>query len=79
MLGAEIDVPSLSGNIKMKVPAGTQSGKVFRLREKGAPDVHSRRKGDELVRIIVDIPTDLTANERKLVQEFAKLRGISTG
>jgi len=78
VLGAEIEVPTLNGSVKMKIPAGTQSGRIFRLREKGAPDVRSRARGDELVRVIVDIPETLSAAERKLMQEFARLRGINT-
>ncbi|MGE5279416.1 MAG: molecular chaperone DnaJ [Deltaproteobacteria bacterium] len=76
ILGAEIEVPTLSGNVTMKVPAGTQSGKTFRLREKGLPDIHSRHRGDEHVRIIVDIPTGLAGKERQLVQDLARLRGV---
>lgn len=75
MLGGEIDIPTLNGLVKMKIPPGTQSGRVFRLREKGVPDIRSRQRGDELVRVIVDIPDDLSSNEKKLIQEFARLRG----
>lgn len=77
ILGAEIDVPTLTGNVRMKIPSGTQSGRVFRLREKGAPDLKTRAKGDELVRVVVDIPSGLSGPEKKLMQEFARLRGIS--
>ena len=76
LLGGEIDVPTLGGSVKMRVPSGTQSGKVFRLREKGVPDLHSRDTGDELVRVIVDIPGNLSSGEKKLMQEFARLRGV---
>lgn len=79
ILGADIDVPTLTGNVQMKIPPGTPSGKVFRLREKGVPDVHSRSKGDELVRVVVDIPAGLSGQEKKLIQEFARLRGITLG
>jgi len=57
----------------MKIPAGTQSGKIFRLKEKGIVDLHGRARGDELVRINVEIPTRLTSQQRRLVEEFAKL------
>jgi molecular chaperone DnaJ len=73
VLGSEVEVPTLTGKVEMKVPAGTQSGKIFRLREKGIPDVHSRGTGDELVRIIVDIPTKLTSEQRRLMEEFARI------
>jgi len=75
ILGAEIEVPSLHGKIKMKVPAGTQSGSVFRLKEKGIPDVHSGRHGDELVRVNIQIPKNLTSEQRRLIEEFARLSG----
>jgi len=77
VLGAEIQVPTLSGHAQMKIPAGTQSGKTFRLREKGIPDVHGRGIGDELVRVIVDIPQKLTSEQRRLMEEFAKASGES--
>ncbi len=76
ILGAEVDVPTLYGNVKMKIPSGTQSGKVFRVRDKGVPDVRTHVKGDELVRIVVDIPQGLNAAQRKLIEEFARLRNI---
>lgn len=76
ILGSEIDVPTLYGQVKMKVPAGTPSGKVFRVRDKGVPDLHSRSKGDELVKVIIDIPQGLTAPQKKLIEEFARMRNI---
>jgi molecular chaperone DnaJ len=76
ILGAEIEVPTLTGNVMMKIPTGTDSGKIFRLREKGVPDLRSRRKGDELVSVVVDIPQYLNSAEKKLMQEFARMRGI---
>jgi molecular chaperone DnaJ len=76
ILGAEVDAPTLDGSVRMKIPAGTPSGKVFRLREKGVPDVHTRRRGDELVRVLVDMPQSLSGAERKLIQEFARSRGV---
>jgi molecular chaperone DnaJ len=79
ILGSDIEVPTLSGNVEMKVPPGTQSGRTFRLREKGLPDVHTRRRGDELVRVVVDIPTGLSGKERQLIQELARLRGVQAG
>jgi molecular chaperone DnaJ len=73
VLGSEVEVHTLDGKVEMKIPAGTQSGKVFRLREKGIPDVHSRGNGDELVRVIVDIPTRLTSEQRRLMEEFSRI------
>lgn len=74
-LGTEIDVPTLEGKVKMKIPAGTQSGKVFRLKGKGVRDVHSYRQGDELVRTAVETPTRLTPRQKELLREFAALGG----
>ena len=59
----------------MKIPAGTQSGRIFRLREKGIPDVHGRGIGDELVRVNVEIPARLNSEQRRLMEEFARLSG----
>jgi len=75
ILGGEVEVPTLSGNVMMKIPQGTQSGKIFRLKEKGVPDVHSRVKGDELVRVNIEIPSRLSAEQRRLIEEFARLSG----
>ena len=70
-LGAEITVPTLAGKAKMKIPAGTQTGVVFRLRGEGMPRLGDRGKGDELVRVIVKTPTKLTDRQKKALQELA--------
>ena len=75
VLGGEVEVPTLDGKVSMKIPQGTQSGKAFRLREKGIPDLHGRGNGDELVRINVEIPGHLTTEQRRLIEEFARLSG----
>jgi molecular chaperone DnaJ len=75
ILGAEVEVPTLNGKVSMKIPPGTQSGRIFRLKEKGVPDLHGRGIGDELVRVNVDIPARLTPEQRKLIEEFARLSG----
>lgn len=74
-LGAEIDVPTLEGKVKMKIPAGTQSGKVFRLKGKGVRDVQGYRQGDQLVRAVVETPTHLTPRQKELLRELAALGG----
>ena len=74
-LGAEIDVPTLDGKVKMKIPAGTQSGKVFRLSGKGVKDVQGYRQGDEHVRVVVETPTHLTSRQKELLKEFATIGG----
>jgi molecular chaperone DnaJ len=74
-LGTEIEVPTLTGNAKLKVSAGTQSGHVFRLRGKGFPHLRGSGSGDQLCRIIVEVPTTLTAKQKELLQEFDRLSG----
>lgn len=71
-LGAEIEVPTLGGKVKMKIPAGTQSGNVFRLKGKGVPDLRGYGRGDQMVRIIVEVPRKLTARQREILEEFAR-------
>lgn len=72
-LGAEVEVPTLEGPVKMKVPAGTQSGKVFRLREKGLKTPQTSQTGDLLVTVNVETPSDLNAKQKKLLEEFETL------
>ncbi len=74
-LGAEIDVPTPHGKVKMKIPAATQSGSVFRLKGKGVPDVRGYGHGDALVRVIIETPKRLSPRQRELLEEFARLSG----
>jgi len=74
-LGAEIDVPTLGGPAKVKVPAGTQSGHVFRLKGRGVAELNGYGRGDQIVRIIVETPRKLSARQRALLEEFARLAG----
>lgn len=74
-LGAEVPVATLNGAVSMKIPAGTQSGKVFRLKAKGMPDPHSHGYGDLYARVMVDVPTRLTSQQKTLLEEFARLSG----
>lgn len=75
-LGAEIYVPTLDGKkVKMTIPPGTQTHKVFRLRGKGMADIHSYGRGDQHVRVIVQIPTRLNENQKELLHQFAKAGG----
>jgi len=79
VFGAEVDVMTTDGNVKMKIPKGTQSGKVFRLRGKGVPDLLSGYgKGDQLVRVSVDVPERLTEEQKRLLKEFAGTLGEKT-
>jgi molecular chaperone DnaJ len=74
-LGCEIDVPTLEGKVNIKVPSGTQSGKVLRLKGKGIVDLHGYGRGDQLVRVVVETPRSMTARQRELLEEFAQLDG----
>ena len=69
-LGGELDVPTLNGRVKLKVPEGSQSGKLFRLRGKGVTSVRGGPAGDLLCRIMVETPVNLTARQRELLEEF---------
>jgi len=69
-LGAEIKVPTLEGEAEIKVPAETQTGKVFRLRGKGVKSVRSGRHGDLICRAVVETPVRLTGEQRELLQQF---------
>ncbi|NLL88354.1 MAG: molecular chaperone DnaJ [Firmicutes bacterium] len=71
-LGDEIDVPTLEGDVKMRIPEGTQSGRVFRLRGKGITDVRGFGRGDQLVQVNVVTPTKLTPRQKQILREFAK-------
>jgi len=77
-LGAQIDVPTLDGKVKMKVPAGTQTGKVFRLRGRGIPHLRGAGRGDQHVRVVVETPTDLTRQQKELLEKFAEISGEDT-
>jgi len=74
-LGTEIDVPTLDGKVKMKIPAGTQSAKVFRIKGKGVKDVQGYQQGDQHVRVVVETPTHLTPRQKELLKEFASSGG----
>jgi molecular chaperone DnaJ len=74
-MGGAIEVPTLFGKAAIKIPSGTQSGTTFRLRDKGMPSLRGGRQGDQLVRIHVEVPTSLTAEQRRLLEEFARVGG----
>ncbi|MFD1850231.1 molecular chaperone DnaJ [Oceanobacillus bengalensis] len=74
-LGDEVEVPTVHGKVKLKVPAGTQTGKMFRLKGKGAPNVRGRGQGDQLIRVRIVTPTSLSDRQKDLLREFNELRG----
>lgn len=74
-LGAQIEVPTVSGRVKLKIAPGTQDGKVFKLPGKGAPKLKGGGTGDMKVRVRVVVPKDLTAEQKELLKRFASSRG----
>ncbi|MFW6414422.1 MAG: DnaJ C-terminal domain-containing protein, partial [Verrucomicrobiota bacterium] len=72
VLGGKISVPTLGGKAQLKVPPGTQSGKIFRLRGKGVPSLHGSGRGDLNVRVVVEIPTNLSKEQEELINKFAE-------
>jgi molecular chaperone DnaJ len=71
-LGCELDVPTLDGQVKQKIPEGTQSGTKFRMRGKGIPYSNGSGRGDQYVIVNVEIPKDLTKHQRELLEKFAE-------
>lgn len=70
ILGGEVEVPTLDGKTKIKIPEGTQSGKVFRLKDRGIPRLNSNYKGSEILEIKVEIPTGLSNKQKDLLKKF---------
>ncbi len=77
-LGAVVDVSTIDGNVRMRVPEGTQPGRVFRIRGRGIPRGAGKNaaRGDQLVRVTINVPTQLSARQRELIEEFEKASGI---
>lgn len=74
-LGAEVDVPTVDGTVKLKIPTGTQPGKVLRMRDKGVPHLRGNGRGDQLVIVNVDIPTRINSEQRVLFEQLAESLG----
>ncbi|MBU2568082.1 MAG: molecular chaperone DnaJ [Elusimicrobia bacterium] len=72
-IGGDIDITSIKEQLKMKIPSGTQSGKVFRLKEKGMPNIHTGKSGDLYIKVLIDVPTKLSERQKELLREFAHL------
>lgn len=77
-LGTEVIVPTLEGEVNLKIPAGTPSGKVFKLRSKGIVDVRGGRKGDQHVRTYVHVPKTISDEQRQLLEQLASIEGSPT-
>ena len=76
-LGGEVKVPTLDGKVKYQIEPGTQSGTVFRLKNKGMPSLNSYGSGDMYVKLIVDIPSKLTDEQSAALRKFAESMGES--
>ena len=74
-LGVTVEIPTFDGGEKLKIPAGTQSGEVFRVRGKGLKEIDSRRVGDLFVRVRVRTPDDLSKDQKALLRQLAEARG----
>jgi len=71
-LGGSVEVPTLHGRHRLKIPPGTQTGKVFRMRKLGIRDVHGYGRGDQLVRVNIEVPRRLSRRQRELLEEYAQ-------
>jgi molecular chaperone DnaJ len=78
VLGATIKVPTLNGEVDLKIPSGTQSGTQFRLRGQGIPDIRGYHKGDILVTAHVETPTKLNKEQKELIKRFDELSSTTT-
>ena len=78
-LGAEVEVPTLEGKAVLTIPPGTQSGDKLRMKGMGFPSLHSRRKGDQLVQTIIEVPTRLSEKEQDLLRQLADIEEKEVG
>jgi len=78
-LGDTVEVPTLRGRAEMQIPEGTQSGKVFRLRSQGLPRIEGGGRGDQLVRVFVQTPRNLSERQKECLREFERLDQERTG
>jgi molecular chaperone DnaJ len=69
-LGGELEIPTLGGQVKLKIPAETQTGRMFRLKGKGVKSVRSHKQGDLMCRIVLETPVKLSRRQKELLQEF---------
>ena len=78
ILGGEIKIPTIDGKAKLKIPPGTQSHTIFKLKGQGMPVLHSKQRGDQLVKVIVDIPKKISKKQEQLLKQFISYREIKT-
>jgi molecular chaperone DnaJ len=74
-LGGEVEVPTLEGKAALKIPEGTQGGKIFKLKNKGIANLRGYGRGDQLVRVIVETPMHLSGEQKELLRKFAEISG----
>ena len=74
-LGDEINIPTLDGDVKLRIPSGTQPGRVFRLKDKGVPILHRTERGNQMVTVNVQIPTSLSDEQEELLKSLGKTMG----
>jgi molecular chaperone DnaJ len=79
VLGADINVPTLDGSVSMKIPSGTESGKIFRLRGKGVPILGTNRRGDQHVRIVVNVPKKVSERHRQALETLKEFEQDGQG
>ncbi len=79
VLGTEVEVPTITGHAKIKIPAGTQAGKIFRLKGKGFPSVNSYEKGDQLINVNVWTPQELSSEEKKSIEKLRNSENFKPG
>ncbi|MFO1009339.1 MAG: molecular chaperone DnaJ [Planctomycetota bacterium] len=78
-LGDKVEIPTLRGKAEMTIPAGTPSGKIFRLRGQGLPRLDGGGRGDQHVRVFIEVPTKLNDRQKQLLREFAELEAKNSG
>ncbi|MCX7991461.1 MAG: molecular chaperone DnaJ [Proteobacteria bacterium] len=72
-LGGEINVPTIDDSVKLKIPEGTQNDKIFKIKGKGFPNMHTGKRGDQLVKVKVEVPINLSQKQKKILKEFDEL------
>ncbi len=77
-MGDEIEIPTLTEKVKLKIPAGTQTDTYFRLRGKGVPRLRGTGQGDQHVKVVIVTPTSMTDEQKELLRQFAGLSGEHT-
>ena len=75
-VGGELEVPTLEGRVKLKIPAETQTGKLFRLRNKGVTPIRGGSSGDLLCRVVVETPVHLTRRQKEILEEFEQIQVV---